>query len=183
MSPRTINTLYKNNRTNKIFSTLQVQELCCAVIHRFRFISFQENKQIWPLAVPHTCPMHQQTRSSSSFAFPSWQPLHIVVRVLLVVTYFLTVLPHTHVAAATIKSVVEARSSVSSGFNAITQFIASFPNNTCDAAGGKRRGVDVDVQRVFVWWVAAVFDDAEVIWVNTIISEAISYLQLQTNRY
>jgi hypothetical protein len=28
-----------------------------------------------------------------------------------------------------------------------------------------------------------VFDDAEVIWVNTIISEAISYLQLQTNRY
>ena len=99
---------------------------------------------------------------------------------MLVIAHFLTVLPHTGIT--TIKSIVQAGSSSSSGFNAITQFITSFPNNTCNAAGSESRGVDVDVQGVFVWGVAAVFNDTQIVWVNTIIAEAVSNLKLHMNQ-
>lgn len=99
-----------------------------------------------------------------------------------VIAHFLTVLPHTGITATAIKSIVQAGSSVSSGFNAITQFITSFPNNSCNAAGSESRGVDIDVQGVFIWGVAGVFNDTQVVWINTIISEAVSNLKLHMNQ-
>ena len=125
--------------------------------------------------------MQQQIWSSSNPVLPSRQPFGIIVWVMLVIAHFFTVLFHTGITA-TIKSIVQAGSSFSSGFNAITQFITSFPNNTCNAAGSESRGVDVDVQGVFIWGVAAVFNDTQIVWVNTIISEAVSNLKLYMNQ-
>ena len=134
------------------------------------------------LVVPLTWRMQQQIRSSSNSVLPSRQPFGIIVWVMSVIAHFLTVLLHTGITATTIKSIVQAGSSFSSSFNAITQFVTSFPNNTCNAAGSESRGVDVDVQGVFIWGVAAVFDDTQVVWVNTIISEAVSDLKLHMNQ-
>lgn len=127
--------------------------------------------------------MQQQVWSSSISVLPSGQPFDFIVWVMLVIAQFLTVLLHTGITTTTIKSIVQAGSSISSSFNAITQFITSFPNNACNAASTESRGVDVDVQGVFIWRAAGVFNDTQVIWVNTIISEAVSNLKLHMNQY
>lgn len=152
-------------------------------INRFVLISDAPSfKKMYPLVVPLTWRMQQQIWWSSNSALPSRQPFDIFVWVMLVIAHFLTVLPHTGITATTIKSIVQAGSSFSSDFNAITQFITSFPNNTCNAAGSESCGVDIDVQGVFTWGVAAVFNDTQVVWVNTIISEAVSNLKLHMNQ-
>lgn len=134
------------------------------------------------VVVPLTWRMQQQIWSSSNSVLPSRQPFDIIVWVILVIAHFLTLLLHTGIIATTRKSIVQAGSSFSSGFNAITQFITSFPNNTCNAAGSESRGVDVDVQRVFIWGLAAVFNDTQIVWVNTMITKAVSNLKLHMNQ-
>lgn len=140
-------------------------------------------KKMYLLVVSLAWGMQQQIQSSSNSVLSSRQPFGIIVRVMLVITHFLTVFPHTGIPATTIKSIVQAGSSFSSGFNAITHFITSFPNNTCNAASSESRGIDVDVQGVFIWGVAAVFNDTQVVRVNTIICEAVSNLKLRMNQF
>lgn len=102
----------------------------CFAVHSFKFIPSQENKQIWfrirctffqkmyLVVVPLTWRMQHQIWSSSNSVLPSRQPFDIIVWVMLVIAHFLTVLPHTGIT--TIKSIVQAGSSSSSDFNAIT---------------------------------------------------------------
>jgi hypothetical protein len=78
-----------------------------------------------------------------------------------------------------VEAIVEAGGTVGSDLNAVPELLASFSHHSCNATRSKSRGVDIDVQRVFVWRTAAVFNDAQVVWVDAVISEAISDLKLQ----
>lgn len=108
----------------------------------------------------------------------SGQPLYVVAGTVTVVADFLSVSPHTCAAITTMEAIVDAGGTVGNDLNAIPKLLACFPHDASDAARGKRRGVDIDVQRVFVWWAAGVFNDAQVVWVDSVPSKAISNLKL-----
>lgn len=108
----------------------------------------------------------------------SGQPLYVVAGTVTVVADFLSVSPHTCAATTTMEAIVDAGGTVGNDLNAIPKLLACFPHDASDAARGKRRGVDIDVQRVFVWWAAGVFNDAQVVWVDSVPSKAISNLKL-----
>lgn len=96
----------------------------------------------------------------------------------MVVADLFTVPPHISTAAATMEAIVEAGCPFGSNLDTIPQLLTGFPNYARDAACSECRGVDVDFQRVFVRRAAAVFDDAQVVWVDTVTAKATPDLKL-----